>query len=333
MGIGSNGSRTGLAGPVAGDPASSTGTVGSHASRVQAVLDLIRAPGATLRILEASGGSSRLQRGRGDVVSRFPVGNGGPAPAPDTFDCVVCVDLLHRLDPAHRHRTLLGMRRATRGAVVVEIPRASNGHDPLAETIDALGGFGDSILVLNDEHLPALFALRELDRSAAPDPDRPAPTRRAAPGASAATAGEARSIVISVADPDHPGIDLSLLEWCCSPAGAGREPSELAVLPLSLEVRRLSTRLDAERARADRAEAEGADLRRKLGELTRIASEDRAGREQAEELVEIVAAARGYRIGLALCNARQALRRRLASARLRLSAPWRAIVRGRTGDS
>jgi hypothetical protein len=98
------------------------------------------------------------------------------------------------------------------------------------------------------------------------------------------------------------------------------------VLPLSLEIRRLSDRLDGERARGRRAEAEAEELRRKVAELTRVASEDRLARESAEELVEIVAAARGYRIGLAICRFRAGVRRRTGSAWRALTAPWRALA-------
>jgi hypothetical protein len=95
---------------------------------------------------------------------------------------------------------------------------------------------------------------------------------------------------------------------------------------LSVEIRRLSERFDGERVRRDRAEAEAVDLRAKLAELIRVASEDRAAREAAEGQVAVIAAARGYRIGLALCHTRAALRRRVSRVGRVLTAPWRAAV-------
>ena len=143
-----------------------------------------------------------------------------------------------------------------------------------------------------------------------------------------------RSVLVSILDPDAVGVELSGLRWRFSWRDLdGGDRPDLAILPLSLEIRRLSDRLDRERTRRDRVEAEAVDLRAKVAELTRVASEDRAARAAAEGLVEVIGAARGYRIGLALCHARAALRRRVNSVGRFFTAPWRAAgVRLRRGD-
>jgi hypothetical protein len=306
-------------------------------STVSVIIDLVRSQGAGLRILEIGSGEVSLAGvpGPDEIVSVDERGRNGTGRRFDerafdehAFDCAVSVDTVHRLDPAERRALLARLRRAARSIVMVESPRAINGQNPLEEAIELFREFGDAVLVVADEHLPALFALRELrlsgsssGRSGAAGPEAIAHHLLGPPAAGS------RSVLISIIDADAPGIDVSALKWCCSPPSAeGRDPAGLAVLPLSLEIRRLSDRLDAERAREGRAEAEAEELRRKVAALTRVASEDREARETAEQLVEIVAAARGYRIGLAIHRARATLRRRVGSAWRFVTAPWRAAV-------
>ncbi len=300
-------------------------------SMMGAILDAIRPRGAALRILEAADDGDGLDAisTPDEIVRVGDLGRNGAAGRFEekAFDCAVCTDMVHRLDATERHALLARLRRAARGVVLVEAPRATNGHNPLEEVIELFHESGDSVLVLSDEHLPALLTLRELGlggdsngRSTGPNMETIAQHLFGPSSASS------RAVLVSIIDPDA-GIDLSALQWCCSASSAaGRDPAGLAVLPLSLEVRRLSDRLDAERVRGNRAEAEAGDLRRKVAELARIASEDRSARESADQLVEIVAAARGYRIGLALCRARAVVRRRAGSAWRFVTTPWRAAA-------
>ena len=301
-------------------------------STVAAIIDLVRPPGGRLRILEIGGGETSLAEAEGpdEIVRLGDAGQNGAGRRFDesAFDCAISIDTVHRLDPAERRALLARLRRAATCMVMVESPRASNEHNPLEEAIELFREFGDSVLVVGEEHLPALFALRELRVSERSD----GRSNGSGPVAIAEhllspSPSRPRSVLISIIDPDAPGIDTSALKWCCSsPSVAGRDPAGLAVLPLSLEIRRLSDRLDGERARGRRAEAEAEELRRKVAELTRVVSEDRLARESAEELVEIVAAARGYRIGLAICRFRAGVRRRTGSAWRALTAPWRAVA-------
>lgn len=296
---------------------------GNHVAHGQTmtavVLDLIRPRGRSLRILEAADAEHSLTVtstpdqivgiGELDDDATGTLEEGG-------FDCAVGTEIVHRVDPAERHALLGRLRRMTRGAVLLELPRASNGHNPFDEAIEFFRELGDSVLVLSEEHLPALLTLRgaglgDLDSNPWPSAPGSVPPRR--------------SLLVSLIDPEGAGINVAGLHWCSAPVALGRDPAGLAVLPLALEVRQLSDRLDAERTRCDRAEAVAGDLRAKVAELTRIASEDRAARQSAEQLVEIVAAARGYRIGLVICHARLAVRRRVGSAWRWITTPWRKL--------
>jgi hypothetical protein len=299
-------------------------------STVAAIIDLVRPQGGGLRILELGGPAGlATDSGPDEIVTVGEPGHNGTARRfdEDAFDCAVSIDTVHRLAPADRSALIARLRRAARCMVIVESPRTSDGQNPLEEAIELFREFGDSVLVVAEEHLPALFALRELRLGGHAN-------GRSGPGPEAITehllapsAARSRSVLISILDSEASGIDVSALRWCCSPPGAeDRDPASLAVLPLSLEIRRLSDRLDAERGRGSRAEAQAEELRRKVAELTRVASEDRLARETAEQLVEIVAAARGYRIGLAICRARAALRRRAGSAWRIVTTPWRAAA-------
>jgi hypothetical protein len=302
-------------------------------STVAAVLDVIRPRGGALRILEAAddGDSLAATSTPDEIVSVRDLGRNGDAGRFEekAFDCAVGTDLVHRLDPGERRALLARLRRAARSVVLVESPRATNGHNPFEEAIELFRELGDSVLVLSEEHLPALLTMRELELAGDSDGRSSGPNLETiAQHLLAPSPDPSRSVLISIIDPDAPGVDVSALQWCCSaPGAAGRDPAGLAVLPLALEVRRLSDRLEAERVSGSRAEAEAGDLRGKVAELTRIASEDRAAREAADGLVEIVAAARGYRIGLALCRARAAFRRRAGSAWRFVTAPCRAAAR------
>jgi hypothetical protein len=308
-------------------------------STVSAILDVVRPPGRALRVLElASGGFSLATLASPDeVVSLNGSASGNPAPrsAKDAYDCAVAIDAVHRLEPEERRPLLMQLRRAARAAVLLEAPRPSGVENPFEEAIELFRELGDSVLVLGDEHLPALFALREAGLDGEPaggsshNGRGPAGLHQSMP----LPAGS-RSVLVSILDPDAVGVELSGLRWrfAWRDLDGGDRP-DLAILPLSLEIRRLSDRLDRERTRRDRAEAEAVDLRAKVAELTRVASEDRAAREAAEGLVEVIGAARGYRIGLALCHARAALRRRANSVGRVLAAPWRAAgARLRRGD-
>jgi hypothetical protein len=286
---------------------------------VSAVLDVVRPPGRALRVLEVASETCSLATlaSPDEVVSLDGSVWGGPAPrgAENAYDCAVAIDAVHRLEPEQRRSLLTQLRRQARAAVLVEAPRPSDVENPFEEAIELFRGLGDSVLVLGAEHLPTLFALREgLDGR---------PNGRPHHQASA----DSRSVLVSIIDPDAVGVELSGLRrgfaWSDS---VRRDRADLAVLALSVEIRRLSERFDGERVRRDRAEAEALDLRAKLAELTRIASEDRAAREAAEGQVAVIAAARGYRIGLALCHARAALRRRVTRVGRVLTAPWRAAV-------
>lgn len=362
------GLRAGPVGEVAGER-----PVGAHASMVAAVLDLVRAPGGSLRVLElaSEAGSLTSLAGPDEIVALGGVGpdanrngngngsesrngNGIPAtevgPAGDGngntdrspggngedngtrkrgFDCAVAIDAVHRLGAAERRRRLARLRRAARGLVVVEAPRAGDGENPLDDAIELFREYGDSVLVLSAEHLPAVLTMAELRRAPGGAAAGAGPGSQAiSQGLLAASSQPPRSLLISIVDPEAPGIDVSALQWCCSPAGAPeRDPASLALLPLSLEIRRLSDRLELERADAGRVRAEADDMRRKLADLTRIASEDRRARENAELQVEIIAAARGYRIGLAFWKVRAATRRRLAAGWRLVTAPARATAR------
>jgi hypothetical protein len=303
-------------------------------SIVGVVLDVLRPRDGSLRILEAAdeGDGLALTSSVDEIVSVGDLGRNGAAGRfeEDAFDCAVATEMVHRLDPADRQALLARLRQAARGVVLVEAPRSTNGRNPLEEAIELFREFGDSVLVLSEEHLPALLTLREAGLAANSNGSSANGGAQQQPIAQhllAPYAGSPRSLLVSIVDSDAEGIDVTALQWCCSPpAGSGRDPAGLAVLPLSLEVRRLSDRLEGERVRGARAEAVAADLRTKVAELTRIASEDRAARESAEELVEIVAASRGYRIGLAICRARAALWRRAGSAWRMISAPWRSLA-------
>jgi hypothetical protein len=300
-------------------------------SMTAVVLDLIRPPDRPLRILEAADAADSLsatstpdeivgvlEAGRNGAAGRFEEG---------AFDCAVGTEIVHRLDPAERHSLLARLRRAARGAVLLELPRAGNGHNPFDEAIEFFRELGDSVLVLSEEHLPALLTLREAGLGDLDSNGRsPGPASMPLSGDLAGLhATPPRSLLVALIDPGAAGIEVEALHWCSAPVALGRDPAGLAVLPLALEVRQLSDRLAGERARADRAEAVAGDLRAKVAELTRIASEDRAARESAEQLVEIVAAARGYRIGLAICHARAAVRRRAGSAWRWITTPWRKV--------
>ena len=230
-----------------------------------AIIDLVRPPGGRLRILEIGGGETSLAEAEGpdEIVSLGDPGQNGAGRRFDesAFDCAISIDMVHRLDPAERRALLARLRRAATCMVMVESPRASNEHNPLEEAIELFREFGDSVLVVGEEHLPALFALRELTVSASARGGR---VERLGSRAIAEHCSRRRrpapSVLISIIDPDAPGIDTSALKWCCSsPSVAGRDPAGLAVLPLSLEIRRLSDRLDGERARGRRAEAEAED--------------------------------------------------------------------------
>jgi hypothetical protein len=310
---------------------------------VSAVLDVVRPPGGTLRILEVAGGACSLATPASpDEVVRLD----GPAfddPAPraaeNAYDCAVAIDTLDRLEPEDRRPLLTQLRRAARAAVLVEAPRPNGAGHAFDDAIELFRGLGDSVVVLGTEDLPALFALREVglgEEPAGRSNGNGLPT--AAPHESVPSTPGSRSVLVAIIDPDAVGLELAGLRSRF--AGPLVEPpgrADLAVLSLSVEIRRLSERLDGELTRRDRAEAEAVDLRTKVAELTRVASEDRAAREAAEALVEVIAAARGYRIGLALCHARAAARRVMAKAARVLTAPWRAAVarlrRGSTAAS
>ena len=295
------------------------------------VLDLIRPRGRSLRILEAADAEQSLTAtstpdqvvGIGELDDDDATGTREEG----NFDCAVGTEIVHRLDPAERHELLVRLRRATRGAVLLELPRASNGHNPFDEAIEFFRELGDSVLVLSEEHLPALLTLRGAGLGGVDSNPWPsAPGSMPIAGDLASPRGTLRrSLLVSLIDPEGAGLDVAGLHWCSAPAALGRDPAGLAVLPLALEVRQLSDRLDTERTRGDRAEAVAGDLRAKVAELTRIASEDRAARQSAEQLVEIVAAARGYRIGLVICHARAAVRRRVGSAWRWITTPWRKL--------
>jgi hypothetical protein len=286
---------------------------------VSAVLDVVRAQGRGLRVLEVANEACSLATlASPDEVVRL---NGSawddsaPTRAENAYDCAVAIDAVHRLDPSEQRPLLTRLRRAARVAVLVEAPRPSGVEDPFEEAIELFRGLGDSVLVLGAEHLPPLFALRD-DGLNGGSAHQPMPSTNGS-----------RSVLVSIIDPDAVGIGLSGLRrrFAWSDVG-GRDEADVSVLSLAVEIRRLSERLDGERARRDRAESEAVDLRAKVAELTRVASEDRAAREGAESLVEVIAAARGYRIGLALCRARSALRRRVSRVGRALTAPGRFVV-------
>ena len=135
-------------------------------STVAAIIDLVRPPGGRLRILEIGGGETSLAEAEGpdEIVSLGDPGQNGASRRFDesAFDCAISIDTVHRLDPAERRALLARLRRAATCMVMVESPRASNEHNPLEEAIELFREFGDSVLVVGEEHLPALFALREL---------------------------------------------------------------------------------------------------------------------------------------------------------------------------
>jgi hypothetical protein len=299
-------------------------------STLSAILDVVRPPGRALRVLEvASGGFSLGTPASPDeVVSVEDPASGDLAPRKDAFDCVVAIDAVHRLAPEKRRPLLMQLRRAARAAVLLEAPCPSGVENPFEEAIELFRELGDSVLVLGDEHIPALFALREAGLGGEPagDSSQNGRGRTALHEATSSPPG-ARSVLVSILDPDAVGVELSGLRWRFAWRDLdGGDRADLAILPLSLEIRRLSERLDRERTSRDRAEAEAVDLRAKVAELTRVASEDRAEREAAEALVEVIAAARGYRIGLALCRARIALRRWVSRVGRVLTAPGRAAI-------
>lgn len=331
-------SRTDVLGPTT--HASADGLAHAHAHTVGAILDLIRPDGAGLRVLaDAAGAESLFALPTPDeIVSiddiELRIADESHVSG---FDCAVSIDAADRPETHEWQGSLAEMRSVTRGLMLVEAPDVSNGLDPLEETIELFQGLGDLVLVLREEQIPALLMLRRLRvgsvlgerpygadgrmNGSGVDPRRP---RRFAP-----SAHSPRSVLISIIDPGASGIDVSPLLSCCSPGDA--ETSDFAILPLMLELRRLSESVATERARADRAQAEAGDLRYKLAELARIAADDRAAREAAEELVKIIGAARGYRIGLAICLARLAVRRWAAAVWRLISAPWRALI-ARTGE-
>ncbi len=299
---------------------------------VSAVLDVVRPPGRTLRILEVAGGACSLATPASpdEVVSLEGSAVDDPAPraAENAYDCAVAIDTLDRLDPEERRSLLTRLRRAARAAVLVEAPRPDGAPHPFDEAIALFRGLGDSVVVLGTEHLPTLFALREagLGREPAGRSNGNGLETAALHQSVSSTPGS-RSVLVAIIDPDAVGVELAGLRSRFAGLHVqAPERADLAVLSLSVEIRRLSERLDGELTRRDRAEAEAVDLRTKVAELTRVASEDRAAREAAETLVEVIAAARGYRIGLALCHARAAARRGMAKAARFLTAPWRAAV-------
>jgi hypothetical protein len=285
---------------------------------VSAVLDVVRAQGRGLRVLEvASEACSLAAVASPDEVVNLNGSWDDPAPtrAEKAYDCAVAIDAVHRLEPSEQRQLLTRLRRAARVAVLVEAPRPSGVEDPFEEAIELFRGLGDSVLVLGAEHLPTLFALRDAGlNGGSAHQSLPSPN-------------DSRSVLVSIIDPDAIGVGLSGLRrrFAWSDVG-GRDEADVSVLSLAVEIRRLSERLDGERARRDRAEAEAVDLRAKVAELTRVASEDRAARDGAEALVEVIAAARGYRIGLALCRARAALRRRASRVARALTAPGRFVI-------
>lgn len=300
---------------------------------VSAVLDLVRPPGRELRVLEVAGGDCSLATSASpDEVVSLDDSAWGDRPmrtVENAYDCAVAIDAVHRLEPEQRRALLARLRRAARVAVLVEAPRPSGVGNPFEEAIELFREFGDSIIVLGPEHVPTLLALREAglggelangSNGSNGDGRETASRQRSSSGSAAS-----RSVLVSIIDPDAVGAELSGMRWRLPDAGE-RDRADLAVLSLSVEIRRLSERLDGERSRRDRAEAEAVDLRAKVTELTRVASEDRAAREAAEGLVNVIAAARGYRIGLALCHARAAVRRRVSRAVRVLTAPWRAAI-------
>jgi hypothetical protein len=301
-------------------------------STVRAILDVVRPPGRALRVLEvaSAAGSLATLASPDEVVSLDRSAWDDPAPTrvENAYDCAIAIDAVHRLEPDEQRRLLTQLRRAARAAVLVEAPRPSSAENPFEEAIELFRELGDSVLVVGAEHLPTLFALREAGLAGEPAGRSDHAGQETAEGRQWTSSPSAsRSVLVSIIDPDAVGVELSgLRSRFALPDVGGRDRDDLAVLALSVEIRRLSERLDRERVTRDRAEAEAVDLRAKLAELTRVASEDRAAREAAEALVEVVAAARGYRIGLVLCHARAALRRRLSRVARVLTAPWRASV-------
>jgi hypothetical protein len=288
-----------------------------------AVLDVVRRPGHPLRVLEVSLGAGSLASlvWPDEVVRLDGAGweDSAPKAAENAYDCAVAIDWAHRLEPFQRRPLLTRLRRAARAAVLVEAPRANGSENPFEDAIELFREFGDSVVVLGTEHLPALAALRDAAHDGEPAGDFDRAGLQAANGS--------RSVLVSIIDPDAVGVGLARLrQRPVLPSARVPDPGDVAVLSLSVEVRRLSERLDSELERRDRAEAEATDLRGKVAELTRIASEDRFAREAAEAQVAVVAAARGYRIGLALYHARAAVRRALRRVGRAVTAPVRAVV-------
>lgn len=302
---------------------------------LSATLDVFRPPGRALRILEvASDGCSLAALASPDeVVSLNGSASEAPAPTPavHAYDCAVAIDVVHRLEPSERPPLLTELRRAARAAVLVEAPRPSGSENPFEEAIELFRALGDSVFVLGTEHLPTLAAVGAAGMNGGSDHGGRETVERQE---STDSLADSRSVLVAIIAPDAVGIELSgLRRHFARTRVDGRDREDVAVLSLSVEIRRLSERLERELTRRDRAEAEAEDLRAKVAELTRVASEDRAAREGAEALVAVIAAARGYRIGLALCHARAAVRRRLGKVTRVFTAPWRAVIGLRRGGA
>lgn len=109
-----------------------------------------------------------------------------------------------------------------------------------------------------------------------------------------------------------------------APDGDTSRANSVALARMASEVNRANDRLHAELTRSRerdallaQREAELRDLASKLAEIAVTASTDRVARRKAERLVDVVAASRGYRIGL-----------RVHRVRLRAKRAARTIVTG-----